>query len=75
MAFLAAVWEIWTLIFEVLGISASLVLLWRERKHRRNARLSAYHRTSPTKQDSDRVVLLCVLLFMVSAMALASRFF
>lgn len=46
MAFLAAVWEMWTFIFEVLGISASVVLLWRDRKHRRKMALGNHSRTS-----------------------------
>ena len=75
MAFLAAVWDIWTLIFEVLGITASVVLFWRERIHRRNSKIREHHQTSPTKRDSDLVVWLCLLLFAVSATALTSRFF
>ncbi len=74
MAFLAAVWEIWTFIFEVLGISASMVLLWRERGYRRKKALHNHHRASPARRDSDRVVWLCILLFIVSATSMASRF-
>lgn len=74
MAFLAAVWDIWTLIFEALGITASAVLFWREQIHRRKTRIDEHHQTSPTKRDSDLVLWLCLLLFVVSATAMASRF-
>ncbi|WP_136659786.1 hypothetical protein [Nitratireductor sp. XY-223] len=73
MPFLAAVWEFCTFILEVLGIAASLVLLWRERKHRR--KMAFGNRTSAAKRDSDLVVRLCVLLFAVSATSMVSRLF
>ncbi|MEM6464281.1 MAG: hypothetical protein AAF724_20440 [Pseudomonadota bacterium] len=74
MAFLAAVWDIWSLIFEILGIAISLVLLRPELKQRRKQISNGNPRKTGRNRDSDRIVWLCLLLLAVSAFALIRRF-